>query len=73
MLIRRPKHAINIPFKIYSAGDYLLLYDALANYNWAPLYKESSVDAVGRLNTAVTEIMDLAIPSGPMRNNKHPS
>jgi hypothetical protein len=33
-----------------------VLYDALSNYDWAPLYKESSVDAaVDRLSAAETE------------------
>jgi hypothetical protein len=43
-----------------------LLYDALSNYEWDPLYNGSSVDS---LNATVTEAMDLAIPFGLIRKN----
>jgi hypothetical protein len=73
MPIRHSKHTVNIPFNRYSAGDYLLLCDALSNYDLTPLYKVSSVDAdVDRLNAVVTEAMDLAVPFGLMRKNKYP-
>jgi hypothetical protein len=50
---------INIAFRRYSAGDYLLF-----NYDWAALCKEYCVGAV-------TETMDLAIPYGLIRKNEH--
>jgi hypothetical protein len=46
-------------------GDYALLYNALSNYDWSSLYNETSVDAtVDRLNVAVSQAIDLAVPSG---------
>jgi hypothetical protein len=48
--------------------DYLVLYDALSKHDWASMYKETSVDvAVDRLDAAVTEAMNLDVPSGTLR------
>jgi hypothetical protein len=72
--IRRSKQTVNITFKRHSASDHLLLYVALSNYDLDPLYKETSVDAaVDRLNAAVTEAMDLAVPFGLIKRKKYPS
>jgi hypothetical protein len=55
----------NTPYKIYSAGDYAFLYNALFTYDWSALYNETPVDAaVDRLNTAGTQAIDSAVPSG---------
>jgi hypothetical protein len=41
-----------------------VLYVALAAYIWSSLYNEiSDVAAVDRLNVAVTQAIDLAVPS----------
>lgn len=51
-----------------------MLYETLSNHDWTPLHKESCVDAaVARLNTAVSDAMDLTIPSGLINKNKYPS
>jgi hypothetical protein len=72
--IRCSKGTINIYFTRHSAGDYLFVSDALYNFVWASLCKESSVDAaVNKLNAAVTEAMNSAVPFGLMRRNKYPS
>jgi hypothetical protein len=42
-----------------------VLYNALSTYDWTLLYNEISVDAaVDRLNHAVTQAIDLAVPYG---------
>jgi hypothetical protein len=46
----------------------------LSNYDWSPLYHETSVDAaVVRLNVAVSQAIDLAIPSGYIKKHKNPA
>jgi hypothetical protein len=55
----------NTTHKIYSAGDYALLYNALFTYNWSAIYNEMSVDAaVDRLNAAIMQAITSAVPSG---------
>jgi hypothetical protein len=51
-----------------------VLYIAVSTYDWSSLYNETSVDAaVYRLNVAVTQAIDLAVPSGYIRKHKYPS
>jgi hypothetical protein len=46
-----------------------VLYNALFNYEWSSLYKETSVDAtVDRLNSAVTQAINIAVPSGHFKS-----
>jgi hypothetical protein len=59
------KRNCNIFYKTSSAGDYTVPCNALSNYDWSLLYNETSIDAaVDRLNVAVTQAIDLAVPSG---------
>jgi hypothetical protein len=70
MPVRRYKLNCNIYFKRFSAGDY---YNAFSKYDWSSLYNETSVDAVvDRLNVAVTQAIDLAIPCGYIKKYKYP-
>jgi hypothetical protein len=47
-----------------------VLYDALAAYIWSSLHNETSADAaVDRLNIAVTQAIDLAVPSGYIKKH----
>jgi hypothetical protein len=49
-----------------------VLYNALSNYDWSSLYNKTSVDAtVDRLNVAVTQAIDLAVPSGHINKHKY--
>jgi hypothetical protein len=42
--------------------------------SWSSLYNETSAEAaVYRLNVAVTEAIDLAVPSGYIRKHKYPT
>jgi hypothetical protein len=51
-----------------------VLYNALSNYDWSSLYNETSVDAaVDRLNFAVIQAIDLAVPSGHIKKHKYPA
>jgi hypothetical protein len=71
---RRFKQNSNIFYKIFSAGDNAVLYNALYTYDWSSLYNETSVDAtVDRLNYAVTKAIDLAVPYGYIGKHKHPA
>jgi hypothetical protein len=46
----------------------------LAIYDWSSLYNETSVDAaVYILNVAVTQAIDLAVPSGHIKKHKYPN
>jgi hypothetical protein len=45
----------------------------LFTYDWSALYNETSVDAaVDRLNTAVTQAINSAVPSGRITRHKYP-
>jgi hypothetical protein len=58
----------------FSAGDYAALYIILSTYDWSSLYNETSVDAaVDRLNVAVTQAVDSAVPSGYIKKHKYPA
>jgi hypothetical protein len=58
----------------FSAGDYSMLYNALSNYDWSSLYNKTSADAaVGRLNVAVTQAIDLTVPSGHIKKHTYPT
>jgi hypothetical protein len=60
-----------ISYKRYSARDYAAIYNALLNFDWSSLYNETSVDAaVDWLNVAVTQAVDLAVPSSKSRQSK---
>jgi hypothetical protein len=51
-----------------------VLYKALSTYDWSLLYNETSVDAaVDRLNYAVTQAIDLAVPYGYIKKHKYPA
>jgi hypothetical protein len=51
-------------YRIFTAGNYSLLYNILSAYDWSSVY-ETSVDvAVASLNAAVRGAMERAIPSG---------
>jgi hypothetical protein len=74
MPFRRPKQNFNISYNRYSAGDYTVLYNALSTYDRSSPYNETSVDvAVNRLNVAVTQAIDLAVPSGYIKKHKYPA
>jgi hypothetical protein len=46
----------------------------LSSCGWSSLQNETSVDAaVDRLNVAVTQAIDLAIPSGYIKKHKYPA
>jgi hypothetical protein len=50
-----------------------VLHNALSNYDWSSLHNEISVDAaVDRLNVAVTQAIDLAVPYGDIKNTNIP-
>jgi hypothetical protein len=44
-----------------------VLYNVLFTYDWSSLYNEISVDA------AVTQAIDLAVPSGYIKKYKYPA
>jgi hypothetical protein len=72
--VRRSKQNCNIFCKRFSAGNYAVLYNSLSTYNWSSLYNETSVDAaVDRLNLAVIQAIDLAVPSGHIKKHKYPA
>jgi hypothetical protein len=49
-------------------------YSALCTYDWSLLYNEASVDAlVDRLNIAVTQAIDLAVPFGHIIKHNYPT
>jgi hypothetical protein len=51
-----------------------VLYNALSTYDWSSLYSGTSVEAaVDRLNVAVTQAIDLAVPSGYIERHKYPA
>jgi hypothetical protein len=53
-----------ISYKRISADDYVVLYNALSVYDWSSLQNDTSVNAaVERLTVAVTQGIDLAVPS----------
>jgi hypothetical protein len=61
-----------MPKHLYFLG-YAVLYNAFYNCDWSSLYSEISVSAaVGRLNFAVTQAIDLAVPSGHIKKHKYP-
>jgi hypothetical protein len=65
MPVRRFKENCYISYKRFSAGGYAVLYNAFSNYDWSSLYNKTSVDAaVDRLNVAITQAVDLDVPSG---------
>jgi hypothetical protein len=46
----------------------------LSTYDWSSLYNETSVDAAAdRLNVAVTQAIDLAVPSGYSKKHNYPA
>jgi hypothetical protein len=62
-----------ISYRIYSAGNYTLLYNILTTYDWSSVYETTSVDtAVANLNAAVRGAMEHAIPRGYSRKSKFP-
>jgi hypothetical protein len=68
--LRRNNRNFNTPHKIYSVGDYVLLYNTLLTYDWSALYNETSVDAsVDRLNA---KAINLAAHSGCVTKHKYP-
>jgi hypothetical protein len=70
----RYKQNFNIFYKGYSSGDYAVLYDALSTHDWSSLYNEISVNAaVDRVDVAVTQAVDLALPSGYIKMHKYPA
>jgi hypothetical protein len=70
MPVRRYKKS----YKKYSSWHYLVLYNALSTYDWSSLYNDTSTDAaVDRLNVAVTLVIDLAVPSGYIKQHKYPA
>jgi hypothetical protein len=72
MPVRRSKQNCNISYKRSSARNHAVLYNALSNYDWSSLYNETSVDAaIDRLNVAVTQAIDLAVPSGHIKKHKY--
>ncbi|PNF19791.1 hypothetical protein B7P43_G14658 [Cryptotermes secundus] len=71
--LRQSNQNFSTPCKLYSAGDYALLYNALFTYDWSALYNETSVDAaVDQLNIAVMQAINLAVPSGWVKKRKYP-
>jgi hypothetical protein len=71
--LRRKNQHFNTPYKIYSAGYHALLHKALLTYDWSVLYTETSVAAaVDRLNAAITQATNLAVPSGCVTKQKYP-
>jgi hypothetical protein len=49
-------------YRIYSAGNYTLLYSLLSTYDWSSVYETTSVDtAVANLNAAVHGAMEQAV------------
>jgi hypothetical protein len=49
-----------------------VLYNALFTYDWSSLYNEISVNAAtDRLNAAVTQAINLAVPSGYIKMYKY--
>jgi hypothetical protein len=73
MPVRRFKQNFNIVYKILSAGDYAVVFNALSSYDWSSLYNETSDNAVvDRLNDPVTKSIDLAVPYGYVKNTNNP-
>jgi aminoglycoside N3'-acetyltransferase len=57
----------------YTSGDYLMLYESLANCDWACVYNQTSVDlAVDSLNAVVTKATAQAVPISYSYTNKFP-
>jgi hypothetical protein len=74
MPVLRSKQICNVSYERCSAGDYAVPYTALSKYDWSSLYNETSVDAaVDRLNAAVTQATDSAVPSGHIEKLKYSS
>jgi hypothetical protein len=72
MPVGRSEQNFNIYYKIFSARDYALLCNALCTYDWSSLYIETFVDAaVDRLNVAVTQATDFAVPSGQINKTNY--
>jgi hypothetical protein len=62
----------NISYKRFSTVDYAVLYNALSICDWSSLHNERSLDAaVDRLNVAVTQATDLAVPCGYIKKHKY--
>jgi predicted Holliday junction resolvase-like endonuclease len=71
--LRRNNRNFNTPYKRYSAGDYVLLYNTQLTCDRSALYIETAVDAaVDRLNAAVAQAINLAVPSGCVTKHKIP-
>jgi hypothetical protein len=71
--LRLNNQNFNTPYKRYSAGYYVLLFNTLLTYDWSALYNETSVDAVvDILNAAVAQAINLAVPSGCVTKHKYP-
>jgi hypothetical protein len=62
----------SISFRMYSSGDYLMLYNTLSTYDWSSVYNETSVDAVDRLPVAVTPAIAMSVPNGCTNRCKFP-
>jgi hypothetical protein len=55
----------------YAHTDYFLLYRYLSSYDWSCVYNQSSTDsAVNKLNSVVTDALNLAIPNKLSRKSK---
>jgi hypothetical protein len=60
-------------YRIYSAGNYTLVYNILSMSDWSSVYETTSVDtAVANVNAAVHGAMEQAIPRGYRRKSKFP-
>jgi hypothetical protein len=72
MPIRRPKQNCNISLTICSAGDYAVLHNELSDIAGFPsLMKYPLGAAVGKLNAAAIQAVDLAVLSGYIKKRKY--
>jgi hypothetical protein len=56
MTVQCSEQNFNISFKIYSAGEYTVLYKALSSYEWSSIYNGAFIDAaIDRFNVAATQ------------------
>jgi hypothetical protein len=74
MSVRRSKQNCNVSHKRVPAGEYAVQYNALSNCDWPSLYNDTSADAaIERLNVAVSQTLDLAVPCGQIKKHKYPA